>query len=192
MEEKTLGLKKFIKVVDNFLTPHQVSAILRTYKDKNFEHTHIILENQERIVDRTSRNASEYSLLETRSHTETHWLRYLERKLFIASQRYLNEFGLDISIKNVEGITLLKYEVGGFYTRHVDSCKTAFRELSAIIMLNDDYEGGSLKFYDANKEIKEVTKKSGRLIMWPSCSLFPHQAMPVIKGTRFVIVTWMS
>lgn len=192
MEEKTLGLTKFIKVVDNFLKPIQVSAILRTFKNKNFEETKIILENDERITDRSSRNALEYTLTERKNHTETHWLRYLQKRLFMASGIYLREFGLDISINDIEGLTLLKYEEGGFYTRHVDSCKTAFREISAIIMLNDDYEGGSLKFYDANKEIKEVTKKAGRLIMWPSCSLFPHQAMPVMKGTRFVIVTWMS
>jgi|TARA_R100000084_G_scaffold108425_1_gene71010 Rps23 Pro-64 3,4-dihydroxylase Tpa1-like proline 4-hydroxylase len=192
MEKKTLGLEKFIKVQDNFITPRQVSAIIRTFKDKKFEHSKIILENGERIVDTTNRNVAEYWLQENRNHTETHWLRYLQRKLFLFSQNFLDEFQLDISIKNIEGITILKYEAGGFYKRHVDSCKSAFRELSAIIMLNDDYEGGSLKFYDSGNEIKEVTKKAGRLIMWPSCSLFPHQAIPVKKGTRFVIVSWMS
>jgi predicted 2-oxoglutarate/Fe(II)-dependent dioxygenase YbiX len=192
MEEKTMGLEKFIEVEDDFLTPVQVSAIIRTFKDLEFEHSSIILSNGEKIIDTKKRNVQQYWLTENKNHTETHWLRYIQRKLFLHSQKYLNKFDLDIFIKDIEGLTILKYEAGGFYHKHTDSCKDAYRELSAIIMLNDDYEGGSLKFYDGGNQIKEITKKAGRLIMWPSYSLFPHQAVPVIKGTRFVIVTWMS
>ena len=58
MEEKTMGLEKFIEVEDDFLTPVQVSAIIRTFKDLEFEHSSIILSNGEKIIDTKKENYS--------------------------------------------------------------------------------------------------------------------------------------
>ncbi len=88
---------------------------------------------------------------------------------------------------------LLKYTKGGFYKTHCDSGTHNHRELSAVIFLNNDYEGGHLQFFEPNSKdlILDVKPDVGKVVLWPSNYLFPHQATPVTKGTRYTIVSWM-
>ncbi len=89
---------------------------------------------------------------------------------------------------------LLKYNVGGKYEVHVDSFINARRELSCIINLNDEYEGGELGFYDAShtKEILRCKLKKGGVIFFPSNFIYPHKINPIKKGTRYSIVAWIA
>jgi len=89
---------------------------------------------------------------------------------------------------------LLKYNVGGKYEVHVDSFINARRELSCIINLNDEYEGGELGFYDAShtKEILRCNLKKGGVIFFPSNFIYPHKINPIKKGTRYSIVAWIA
>mgnify|MGYP003136870361 CR=1 FL=1 len=95
---------------------------------------------------------------------------------------------------------LLKYNVGGKYEVHVDSFINARRELSCIINLNDEYEGGELGFYDAShtKEILRCNLKKVGVIFFPITSFFtsnfiyPHKINPIKKGTRYSIVAWIA
>ena len=102
------------------------------------------------------------------------------------------DFKLNQKLSSVTGVQLLIYNSGGIYERHTDVCETAYRVLSFVMMLNDDYEGGSLKFFEGDELIQEVKPKAGRLIIWPSNCLYPHQASAVKSGRRFVIVSWMK
>lgn len=94
-----------------------------------------------------------------------------------------------VNIVEDSGYTFLKYEVGNFYTQHVDSFKQEPRLVSCSIALNDidEYDGGEFCFFD--KELKYKIKK-GSVIMFPSNFMYPHEILPVTKGTRFSIVTW--
>ena len=187
-----MGIEKYIKVVDNFLSPEQCSAIIRTFKDKSFNVAKIIKSDGKEIVDNDTRKVSEYSLNSNKSYTETHWLRFLTYRIALAGFRYGVDFKLEQQISSVTGIQLLNYSSGGFYKKHVDACETAYRVLSFVIMLNDDYEGGSLNFFEGDELIQEVKPKAGRLIIWPSNFLYPHQASTVKSGRRFVIISWMK
>ena len=100
---------------------------------------------------------------------------------------------LDYGYKNIFDIEILKYENTGFYTWHVDHFASVPRTMSCILLLNNDYEGGELCFYDqVNKKEITIDKKVGRMILWPSNFLFPHAVKPVTKGTRFSVVIWAS
>jgi predicted 2-oxoglutarate/Fe(II)-dependent dioxygenase YbiX len=88
----------------------------------------------------------------------------------------------------------LKYGEGGHYVPHVDHGHDVPRTLSIIYFLNNDYEGGDLRFHnpDKNSEVyKTVTSAPGRVIIWPSNFLYPHSVTPVTKGKRFVLVSWL-
>jgi predicted 2-oxoglutarate/Fe(II)-dependent dioxygenase YbiX len=61
------------------------------------------------------------------------------------------------------------------------------RAVSCSFALNDNYEGGEFAFW--NKEKKVVLKK-GSVLMFPSNFMYPHEIMPVTKGTRYSIITW--
>jgi len=191
MEKKTMGLEKYIRIYDNIISLESVSAIIRTFKDSEFIQAKIIKDDGTEIINEEDRKVGEYPLGTNKSHTETHWLRYLSYRISQAGADFTNKYKYVSQIKNVTNVSILKYEVGGHYNKHVDCCPTAYRELSFILMLNDDYKGGALQFFDGEELIKEITPKGGRLIVWPSNTLFPHKVVPIISGKRYVVVSWM-
>lgn len=55
-------------------------------------------------------------------------------------------------------------------------------EFTAIIYLNDNYEGGELNFPDLNLSIKPI---KGSVILWPGS--ITHSISTVVSGTRYTI-----
>lgn len=109
----------------------------------------------------------------------------------------------NIDVKSAEAVQFLKYGVGGKYDVHIDAeslwhvksenrlvwKKSMDRDISILIYLNDDYEGGELVFPNQHITVKP---KTGMMIAFPSDHHFPHGVVPVTKGTRYALVTWAS
>jgi PKHD-type hydroxylase len=94
-----------------------------------------------------------------------------------------------------EGFQFTNYEApSGKYGKHVDrSVNISVRKLSVSIQLtnHEEYEGGELKLYDGDdKEAIVMDKTQGTLIIFPSYVL--HEVMPVTKGERNSLVTWVT
>jgi PKHD-type hydroxylase len=94
-----------------------------------------------------------------------------------------------------EGFQFTNYEApSGKYGKHVDrSINIPVRKLSISIQLTnpDEYEGGELKLYDGDDEEAIIMDKAqGTLIIFPSYVL--HEVMPVTKGERNSLVTWVT
>jgi PKHD-type hydroxylase len=93
-----------------------------------------------------------------------------------------------------EGFQFTNYESpSGKYGKHVDrGMNIPVRKLSISIQLTDpeEYEGGELKLYDGEEEGVLMDKTQGTLILFPSYVL--HEVMPVTKGTRNSLVTWVT
>lgn len=93
----------------------------------------------------------------------------------------------------------LVYEVGDYYIPHCDVPDKWYgennqesennRDLSCILYLNDDFEGGDLFFPELSITIKP---KKGMLVVFPSNYQYLHGVSPVTKGTRYAIVTWVA
>jgi PKHD-type hydroxylase len=80
----------------------------------------------------------------------------------------------------------------GKYGKHVDrGINMPVRKLSISIQLTnpDKYEGGELYLYDGDEGFS-MDKEQGTLIMFPSYVL--HEVMPVTKGERNSLVTWVT
>jgi len=93
----------------------------------------------------------------------------------------------------INQIDLLKYDIGGKYEIHTDHYTTSVRNLSVIINLNDDYEGGDLIFTDQKEnEIKRLKLGKGSVVFFPSNFMYPHMIEPITKGTRYSIVAWLQ
>jgi len=92
-----------------------------------------------------------------------------------------------------EGFQFTNYTTpGGKYGRHVDkSINGVIRKISISIQLTDptEYEGGELYLYEDDKGTL-MDKTQGTLIMFPSYVL--HEVMPVTKGERNSLVTWVT
>jgi len=106
----------------------------------------------------------------------------------------LNEkfFGFDIFGLN-EGFQFTNYKApGDKYGKHVDrALDLVVRKLSISIQLSDPkkYKGGELYLYEGDKGTL-MDKKQGTLILFPSYVL--HEVMPVTKGERNSLVTWVT
>lgn len=105
-------------------------------------------------------------------------------------------------IKDSEMPQLLVYEPGGHYKPHYDAVarwknpdgtvlwkKSIDRDLSTVLFLNDDFEGGDFVFPDLRVRIRP---EPGLLICFPSSQFYLHQVEPVTTGTRFSFVNWMT
>ena len=79
-------------------------------------------------------------------------------------------------------------ERGDFFRPHRDNIteKTKDRCFAASIALNDDYDGGGVKFAEFSEDVYDPPV-GGALVF--SCSLL-HEAMPVTRGTRFAAFTF--
>ena len=108
-------------------------------------------------------------------------------------KKYLKTFKM-ISDCEILDVDLLKYPEGHYYKPHVDYSLSTPRNLSIIINLNDDYVGGELYFTSQDTEdiYKIYELKKGDVIIFPSNFLFPHGIMPVVKGTRYSLITWIK
>jgi predicted 2-oxoglutarate/Fe(II)-dependent dioxygenase YbiX len=107
-----------------------------------------------------------------------------------------------IEVHDSEMPQFLHYGVGGHYKPHNDSeslwkapngdvfwRKSMDRDLSTILFLNDDFEGGNLIFPEFNLTLKP---EPGLLVCFPSNHNYLHGVEPVTRGTRYSIVSWMT
>jgi predicted 2-oxoglutarate/Fe(II)-dependent dioxygenase YbiX len=116
--------------------------------------------------------------------------KFIDDALFKVANQVINKYNNIFPLCNIEqdsGYELLKYEQGQYYIQHTDSYLKHPRAISCSFALNDDYEGGEFAFFD--RELKYNLKK-GSVIMFPSNFMYPHEIMPIIKGTRYSIITW--
>lgn len=106
--------------------------------------------------------------------------------------RYLSRGGNTLQIHSDSGYELLRYEPGQQYTEHVDSMPGSAsvygqRLLSAVLYLNDDFEGGELHF---PRQGLTYNPKAGSLVLFPANFCYPHASLPVGRGRKYALVTW--
>lgn len=187
-------LSDLIQVFENLIPEELCDEIICEYAaDDEWQYSEIS-KNNERKKDFEIRNCKILSISDFNNQKNTLTRKNIDSKIFNLTKTIvidISEKFLNFSITGDSGFELLKYEVGGFYTQHVDSFSdskvTRGRLFSCSIILNDDYEGGEFAFFD--RELKYKLKK-GSAIVFPSNYLFPHEIMPVTSGTRYSIITW--
>lgn len=86
-----------------------------------------------------------------------------------------------------------KYSVGDSIQPHhdhihemFDGTRKGIPVVSIIGLLNDDFEGGDLKFWNEYN----IDLKKGEVVVFPSVFLYPHEVTTVTKGTRYSWVAW--
>jgi len=107
-------------------------------------------------------------------------------------------------LRSREGVSLLRYEPGGFYGPHVDqadvpSWPDAFdREVTVVLFLNSSrdrdaggtFGGGLLRLFPDDPDVPpiEIAATRGTLVAFPSDTV--HEVTPVTDGTRDTAVDW--
>jgi len=86
---------------------------------------------------------------------------------------------------------MLKYEEGQHYAGHVDYWDMwgTRTDYTAVITLNDDYEGGE-HFIEIGTETIEKKLEPGKILIYQSD--FIHGVRPVTKGVRKCVTFWLE
>jgi predicted 2-oxoglutarate/Fe(II)-dependent dioxygenase YbiX len=182
-------LEDYIHVFDNIIPPHFCEEILSEYKNSDDWSDALVATG---FVNKNSRNCNQILISDAHIISKNEEIRRsiddrIHKCVMEAVEKYQKEhplFVIDIDT----GYQILRYNESEFYSQHTDSFKDQQRSVSCSIQLNEDYEGGEFAFFDREVVIKSST---GSAIMFPSNFMYPHEVMPVMKGTRYSIITWL-
>ncbi|WP_251358451.1 2OG-Fe(II) oxygenase [Kangiella sp. TOML190] len=156
--------------------------------EQKFKATIQDVKDVERNIESKTRNNEISSLGSLSDDLET-----LVNNFF--KDEFINYYKKNIS--SFEKPQALIYSKGGFYDYHADSenwdkhqkqwVKSANRDYSLLIYLNDDFDGGELTFPNFQMRLKP---RKGMLLCFPSDHRYLHKAELTTQGHRYVIVSW--
>lgn len=164
------------KIIENFISDQDCDYIINTYKDK-LSHSRIVGDDKNIKVDsyRTSND--------TRIDKDDPIIRDIMTKV-------ANE--VNVTIEHFNNILLTHYNVGEEFKPHFDVGKNVFqnRFMTAIIYLNDNYEGGKTVF---NRLKKSYKMSKGSIILFHNLTknnkihpLSMHAGEPITKGEKWI------
>ena len=189
MKKKLKKLKDYIHVEKNAISHEFCDEILKEYKKDEYVEGTINDNERSRhrkcdVVYISNYDTIEKSFQKRRS-IDNRIYKIIHDKI----DRYLDIYApMWFNMKGDTGYQLIKYKTGDFVTEHIDTSGGESRILSCSLLLNDDYKGGELAFF--NKRYKHKGSK-GDLVIFPSSFTYPHEVLPVKSGTRYSIVTWI-
>lgn len=105
-------------------------------------------------------------------------------------------FGFDITNMNEIQFTEYFGTENGHYDWHHDvhweNAMPFDRKLSIVVQLShpDEYEGGEFEFFGCPSPPKDQWSKKGSVLIFPS--FFHHRVLPVTKGHRISLVSWIE
>lgn len=108
-------------------------------------------------------------------------------RLNVALQHYEKLWHFNIKYK--EAFNFVKYMPGEFFKVHADHGPFYTCTVSAIVYLNDDYEGGELEFPRHELTIKP---KAGDIMLFPSNYVYEHASLNISSGIKYAVVIMMD
>ena len=185
-----MKLEDFIQVEKNAISDELCKQIIREYDDADdwkpgtindyevneYRKCEVVYLSQDETLERN---------LKTRKKIDERLFNIITDHL----KKYLEKYDLGyVQITEDSGYMLLRYQTGDYVKKHVDISSEQHRTLSCSLILNDDYDGGEMSFFDG--EVKPDLKR-GDLLVFPSSFTYPHEVLPVESGTRYSIITWI-
>lgn len=165
--ESNLGEDKTYKWSDAKVTNSDV-AIKKARDCVDFKY------KQENLGPRNETNAELIDL-----HQEIY------EKLKLCIDDYARYWGIDVVY--YEAFNFVKYEgEGTHFNIHADHGPAYNCTVSAVIYINDDYEGGEIKFPRLDNYVH--TPRVGDIAVFPSNYIYEHASLPMKSGTKYCVV----
>jgi hypothetical protein len=106
-------------------------------------------------------------------------------KLKYCVDDYASYWGINVTY--YEAFNFVKYEgEGSHFNIHADHGPAYNCTVSAVIYINDDYEGGELKFPRMDNLIYKP--RVGDIVLCPSNYIYEHASLPIKSGTKYCVV----
>ena len=107
------------------------------------------------------------------------------QKLKFCVDDYAQYWGINVTY--YEAFNFVKYEgEGKHFNIHADHGPAYNTTVSAVIYINDDYEGGEIKFPRLDNYV--LTPKVGDIAIFPSNYIYEHASLPMKSGTKYCVV----
>lgn len=111
------------------------------------------------------------------------------KKLKACVDHYCNYWGINVTFYEV--FNFVKYEgEGKEFKVHADDGPMYKAAVSAVIYLNDDYEGGEIAF--PRMDGKVIKPSFGDIAIFPSNYIYEHASLPIKSGTKYCVVVMMD
>jgi hypothetical protein len=142
-------------------------------------------------VDSYARNAQDFKVSSNNlgpKTPENYELYGIHEEIFQRLRMCVDDYGAywGVGIRAYEAFNFVKYEGAGTQFRiHADHGPTYVATISAVIYLNDDYEGGELWFPRFGVDLKP---KKGDIAVFPSTFIYEHASKEMISGTKYAVV----
>lgn len=106
----------------------------------------------------------------------------LESAIINTSNEYAKFYNMDIG--QLMPISISKYLIGKSMGPHVDDYENGENpNISVVLYLNDDYEGGELYFKEQDIRIKP---EPGSIVIFPSVKPYYHESLPILSGVKYM------
>jgi predicted 2-oxoglutarate/Fe(II)-dependent dioxygenase YbiX len=106
----------------------------------------------------------------------------LKHAIVGASENYGEVHGINIG--SLMPLSISKYSTGKSMGPHVDDYNNGDDpNISVVLYLNDDYQGGEIYFKEQGLKIKP---EAGSIVIFPSVEPYYHESLPVISGTKYM------
>lgn len=171
------------------------------FNDNDINYLNWYVENNLTSIEARVGTAGQGRLSEQRK-SNVAWLMPTDENLRFYFEKvayYINKANTDYFQFSLTGFHSMQYTmypetVQGKYDWHTDqgdlfTTQNMGRKLSAVVALNDDYEGGVFETLDCNTP-RSYDLKKGEMIMFPSFLM--HRVTPVTKGMRRSLVIWVE
>lgn len=190
--EPDRGLPNSVKIVNNFVSPTECKQLIRFAEKQKREWLTVVdterSKSGRRVMKRHPNRVTELVELGKKRAKVVQWLQQ-------ACHEHLPK---EVTPPQwIETPQLLRYGPGGKYSMHSDAdnfCpdqkrfyRFIDRDFSMLIYLNDNYQGGGLKFNGLNFSYQP---KAGDLVIFPSNHIFSHESLPIIQGNKYALVSW--
>ena len=107
------------------------------------------------------------------------------QKLKLCIDDYAKYWGINVIY--YEAFNFVKYEgQGKHFNIHADHGPAYNTTVSAVIYINDDYEGGEIQF--PRLDGYTLTPKVGDIAIFPSNYVYEHASLPMKSGTKYCVV----
>ncbi|MEV6239894.1 2OG-Fe(II) oxygenase [Lentzea sp. NPDC051838] len=185
-QETELDLAAPILTVPRVLEPEFCQELVAHYKNEG-GHDSGFMRDDDRggtvvVHDHTHKRRSDLTL---QGHLKDELKARTERRLIPEIQK-----AFQFQATRVERWIIACYEeTGGHFKAHRDNTTkaTAHRRFAVTINLNDDFEGGELRFPEYGR--RTYRAKPGDALVF-SCSLL-HEVTPIEKGTRYCTLPFL-
>lgn len=188
MQKIDLNLRSYVKTYKNWINTNLCNDAIEAIKNEDWEKHKFYYSHTGDLISKSGNKELETLFIDPSKSKE------IMQRIWDVYFRYITElqfpwFG---GWNGFHQVRYNRYNEGQLMALHCDHIQDIFDGnrkgipvLTALGLLNDDFEGGDFIIWDEKIELKK-----GDMVVFPSIFLYPHEVSEVTKGTRYSFVSW--